>query len=497
MIDLYSPAQIHNAEAQLIQEGIDEILMMERAASGLMQALPTCNGAIGILCGKGNNAGDGYALAVQLAERGDSPILYCFSEKLTPAAEHYRNLSMQKQIPIRTALESDPFFDCELLVDCLFGTGFRGDVQSPYREIILAANASGLPILSADIPSGLNAISGLGDLCIHATKTVAIGGMKYGNILGRGRDACGELSVWDIGLVPKSDVSLIEAEDIQSIFQPRPHYCHKGTFGTVTLLGGCLPYSGAPKLAAMAAASLRSGCGIARLAIPSCLANSVLPYILETTLSPLPHKNGFLQYNEEALNQAFTGSSAAAIGMGMGQSTDNEAILQWALENLSIPLVIDADGLNTLVSMDLSILSRSSCTVVLTPHPKEFSRLSGVQLTDVLSDPVRYARDFAKEHHCIVLLKGTATVISDGKDTLVVNRGSGGMATAGSGDILSGVLASLLAWSSEDPLLTVAAGALVTGVAGEIASNNVGSISMIASDTVSALPTAIRSLFQT
>ena len=495
MIDLYSPSQIRNAEAKLIHEGIDEIQMMERAATGLLQALPTCEGSIGILCGKGNNAGDGYALALQLADDGKIPILYSFSDKLTPAAEHYRDLCIQKQIPIRTKLESAPFADCALLVDCLFGTGFRGDVQSPYREIIIAANASGLPILSADIPSGLSAISGLSDLCIQATNSVAIGGYKYGNILGRGRDVCSELSVWDIGLNPESNAALIEATDIESLFLPRPHHCHKGTFGTVTLLGGCLPYSGAPKLAAMSAASLRSGCGIARLAVPSCLVNSVLPYILETTLSPLPHKDGFIQFDEDALGRAFTGASAAAIGMGLGQSSDNEAILQWALANLTTPLVIDADGLNTLAGMDLSILSKTRCTVVLTPHPKEFSRLSGITMNEILSDPIKYARDFAATHRCIVLLKGTATVISDGVDTLVVNRGSGGMATAGSGDVLSGVLASLLARSSEQPLLTVSAGAYITGVAGEIAAEKVGSISMLASDTVSALPAAIQSLF--
>ena len=183
--------------------------------------------------------------------------------------------------------------------------------------------------------------------------------------------------------------------------------------------------------------------------------------------------------------------SSGAIGMGMGRTEDNTQILKWALENLSIPLVIDADGLNTLAEMDRSILTMSKCSVVLTPHPKEFSRLSGIPMNEILSHPIKHARSFAAEHGCIVLLKGTATVITNGKNVLTVCRGSGGMATAGSGDVLSGVLAALLAWSSADLLLTVACGAQICGVAGEIATERVGTISQIASDTVQALPDAI------
>lgn len=475
-----------------MENGVSEIELMRRAAEGILQALPEVDGTIGILCGKGNNAGDGYALAHLLARDDRSVVLYRFSEKLTPAAAHYYNLCKSDSIPERTAMEDKPFKDCTLLVDCLFGTGFHGEVISPFREVIEAANASGLTIVSADIPSGLSAESGLGEIAIRATKTVAIGGYKYGHVLGRARDLCGELTVCDIGLQPLSDAAVIEDSDLAPLLSPRPHHSHKGTYGTVTLLGGSLSYSGAAKLSAMAAASLRSGCGIARLALPACLANAVLPYLLEATLCPMPHREGHLRFDKEALEVAFSGASSAAVGMGMGRSEDNAKILEWALENLSFPLVIDADGLNTLAEMDLSILSKSKCQVVLTPHPKEFSRLSGVPMNEVLSHPIEHARTFAAEHGCIVLLKGTATVVTDGNDVLIISRGSGGMATAGSGDVLSGVLAAILAWSQEDLLLTVAAGAQICGVAGEIAALRVGTISQVASDTVRALPDAIR-----
>lgn len=494
MVELYSPAEIRSAEIAIMESGVTELELMRRAAEGILQALPDTNGRIGILCGKGNNAGDGYALARLLAQDGKLTILYRFSEKLTPAAAHYYRLCMADGIAERTALEDAPFQDCTLLVDCLFGTGFRGKVASPFREVIEAANASGLPIVSADIPSGLSAENGLGEIAIRAIKTVAIGGYKFGHFLGRARDLCGELTVCDIGLQPLSDAAVMEDHDLVSLLSPRPHHAHKGIYGTVTLLGGSLPYSGAAKLSAMAAASLYSGCGIARLALPACLANSALPYLLEATLCPMPHREGHLRFEEKALDIAFSGASSAAIGMGMGRSEDNAPILEWALENLSIPLVIDADGLNTLAEMAPSIPTKAKCRVVLTPHPKEFSRLSGIPIGEVLAHPIQHARDFACKHGCIVLLKGTSTVVTDGRDTLIVSRGSGGMATAGSGDVLSGVIAALLAWSQEDLLLTVAAGAHICGVAGEIAARRVGTISQVASDTARAIPDAIRSI---
>lgn len=495
MINLYSPQEIRIAEQTAMTSGVDEIALMQNAAFAIMENLPATDGKIGILCGKGNNAGDGYALAHLLHQNHSEPILYRFSDRLTPAAAHYYALCQQDDIPVRTQIDQNPFFDCSLLVDCLFGIGFHGDIGSPWREVIDAANSSGIPIVAADIPSGLSAESGQGNTAIRAIRTIAIGGFKYGHFLGRGRDLCGERKLSSIGLSPKGSVHCVEDSDFHSLFVPRPHDCHKGSFGTVTLLGGSLPYSGAPKLAAMAAASLRSGCGIARLAVPACIANAVLPYLLEGTLCPMPTADCGLAYDDKALVNAFRSATAGAVGMGMGQSDENSKILTWILTNLSIPLVIDADGLNALAAMDgLDLLHTTDCTVVLTPHPKEFSRLTGYSVSDILQNPIHYAKSFAAEYHCIVLLKGTATVVTDGKDCLLVARGCGGMATAGSGDVLSGVIAALLAWVSDDPLFIVAAAAHLCGVAGEIAERKVGSISMIASDTVAAIPNAIRQI---
>lgn len=497
MIKVFSPAEIRAAETAAMDAGVDEITLMKRAAEGLLSVIPRKADSIGILCGKGNNAGDGYALAHLLHLSGRKPILYRFSDRLTPAAAHYFGLCEDDCIPVLRELGDSPFSDCDYLVDCLFGIGFHGEVDSPWKEIILAANASSLPILAADIPSGLSAESGLGEIAIRATQTLAIGGFKYGHFLGRGRDLCGTLSLAPIGLSPMGGVDCLENADLHPMLSPRPHYCHKGTYGTVALLGGSRLYSGAPRLSALAAASLRCGCGIARLAIPACIVNSALPYLLEGTLCPMPCENGQLLFDDAALQTAFGGASSAAIGMGMGRSEENAKILQWALQTLNIPLVIDADGLNTLAQVGVHSLLKTDACCVLTPHPKEFSRLSGLSMGEILAHPIDCARKFAKEHGCILLLKGTGTVITDGEQTYLVARGSGGMATAGSGDVLSGVLAALLAWSAQAPLFTVAAGAYLCGLAGEIAAERVGTISQLASDTASALPDAIRQITST
>lgn len=494
MIKLYSPVEIRAAEQKAIQNGVDEIELMRRAAEGLLQAIPSEDTTVAIVCGKGNNAGDGYALAHLLKQEGRTPILCRISEKCTPAAAHYYGLCKEDAVHERNDLLSAPFEGCTLIVDCILGTGFHGEVTSPLREWIEAINASLLPVLSADIPSGLSAENGLGKIAVSASRTVAIGGYKRGHFLGRARDLCGKLTLCDIGITPVSSCLTMEDSDLTSLLRPRPHHCHKGTYGTVTLLGGSLPYSGAPRLSALALASLRSGCGIARLAIPSCIAHTTIPHLLEATVCPMPDEDGHMAYDEEALQTAFAGASAAAIGMGMSLSDANWQILGWALRHLSIPIVIDADGLNTLSRMDLDLLLQTKCKPILTPHPKEFSRLSKLSMTEILERPIESAASFAARYHCIVLLKGTATVVTDGKMHWVIYRGSGGMATAGSGDVLSGVLAGLLAWSEEDLLTTVAAGAHLCGVAGEIASAEMGTISHLASDTARAIPAAIRKI---
>lgn len=290
-----------------------------------------------------------------------------------------------------------------------------------------------------------------------------------------------------------NQVYLVEKKDIQSLFSLRQADSHKGNFGYVGIMGGCLAYSGAIKLASMSLASLRAGAGVVRVIVPKSIVNSIAPYLLEQTLYPLEDENFDLLFCPEQLAQAVSRLKALGVGMGWGEGIVHPKIIGYLLENVSFPLVIDADGLNVLAKMDKSCLVKTKARVVLTPHRKEFERISGYSLTEINENPIEKARQFAKQYKVILLLKGPTTVVTDGDVVYLVDRGCPGMATAGSGDVLSGVLVGLLGYE-EAGCLTVAAGAYLAGLAGELAQQEKTDIGMIASDTVSCIPQAIKEI---
>lgn len=285
----------------------------------------------------------------------------------------------------------------------------------------------------------------------------------------------------------------IETKDIKNKFVNRPSDTNKGDYGYVGIMGGSLEYSGAVKLANLSASAMRAGCGVVRLIVPEGIAKAVAPYLLEQTIFPMNDNANKMVFSEEQINEALTKLKALAIGMGWGQSKEYEKILEYILGNYNIPVVIDADGLNTISKMNMDILKSTKCKVILTPHLKEFERLSKIKVEDIKKDEITIAKDFAKKYDVILLLKGPTTVVTDGEKVYLVKRGCPGMATAGSGDVLSGILVGLLGYNKPD-ILTVATGAYLNGIAGEIAQEKYTDISMIASDTVKCLPEAIKKI---
>lgn len=285
----------------------------------------------------------------------------------------------------------------------------------------------------------------------------------------------------------------IETKDIKNKFVNRPSDTNKGDYGYVGIMGGSLEYSGAVKLANLSASAMRAGCGVVRLIVPEGIAKAVAPYLLEQTIFPMNDNANKMVFSEEQINEALTKLKALAIGMGWGQSEEYEKILEYILGNYNIPVVIDADGLNTISKMNMDILKSTKCKVILTPHLKEFERLSKIKVEDIKKEEITIAKDFAKKYDVILLLKGPTTVVTDGEKVYLVKRGCPGMATAGSGDVLSGILVGLLGYNEPD-ILTVATGAYLNGIAGEIAQEKYTDISMIASDTVKCLPEAIKKI---
>lgn len=296
------------------------------------------------------------------------------------------------------------------------------------------------------------------------------------------------------------NVKTITESEVKSKFNARNRECNKGNFGYVGVMGGCPAYSGAVKLANMAQAALRSGCGVSRLIVPKSIATSVAPYLLESTLYEMPcDEFGMMSIPTETDHRvysnlftgAFTKLKALSVGMGWGSSENYPKILEYVLKELNLNLIIDADGLNTLSSGYVSLLMDTKCNVVLTPHLMEFSRLSGETIDSIKADKIRICKEFANKYHVILLLKGADTVVTDGDSVIICDRGTPGMATAGSGDVLSGILTGLLGYMNYD-VETVATGAFINGVAGEYAADKFTEISMTAGDTVSMIPEVIK-----
>ena len=290
----------------------------------------------------------------------------------------------------------------------------------------------------------------------------------------------------------KENIYEIEITDVQSLFKERDIDSHKGMFGTVGIMGGSLEYSGAVKLANMSASAVRSGAGIVRVIVPENIASAILPYLLEQTLYPLKCDNkGHIYFNMDDLERALKNLRSLAIGMGWGISGEYKKILDIIIKKFNGNLLIDADGLNTLAQMDLNILKETNSQIILTPHLKEFQRLSKIDIEKIKQNSIEIATNFAKEYNVILLLKGSTTIVTDGKNIYLIKKGVPGMATAGSGDVLSGILAGMLGYQ-ETNILTIAGGALLAVTAGELAQEKFTDISMRASDTIKYIPEAIK-----
>ncbi len=286
---------------------------------------------------------------------------------------------------------------------------------------------------------------------------------------------------------------MLQSKDIQDIFPIRKSNTNKGDYGYVAIMGGCINYSGAVKLANMSLSALRSGCGVSKLIVSKSLSNIVAPYLLEQTLFLIDDMDSNMVFNQSQIDSALNKVKALAIGMGWGNGQDNKKILEYILDNYEMPVVIDADGLNILSKMDKNILNTTRCKVILTPHLKEFERLSGFSINEIEKDKNNITKNFAKKYNVILLLKGPITLITDGTQIIEVNRGCPGMATAGSGDVLSGILVGLLGYNAPS-VLAIAASAYIAGLAGELAQKEINDISMIASDTVKHIPEAINKI---
>ena len=485
-------AEMRAADKYTIEAlGVPSQTLMERAGAAIADEAEALlrgrgGGSVLAVCGVGNNGGDGWCAARLLMERGYRTAVYGVG------GETSADCAAQRQKYRGEVLAAFPEERFDVVIDALFGTGFHGVPTGAAAEAIAHINASGARVLSADIPSGLNGDSGQGTLCVRADVTVAVGELKYGLLLGKGRDVCGKIVRKDIGIAlpqpPRG--SLCDGADFAPLFPRRASFSHKGSYGRAALLGGSLAYSGAPLLSAGAA--LRGGCGYTELCVPRSLFPYCVGALPEAVLTAVPEEDGCIAADEEFLQKLCGRADAIAVGMGAGKSRPLHAIVRFLLQRFGGTLVLDADALNALAAYGLSVLQEPrACSVVLTPHLGEFARLCGESVPCVQERGAELASAFAAKYGVGVLLKGNTTLFADGFSARCVVSGTPALAKGGSGDVLAGILAALAARGIPAAEAACCA-AYLLGRAGALAAEAVGSeYSVCGRDVIAALPRAI------
>jgi hydroxyethylthiazole kinase-like uncharacterized protein yjeF len=462
-----------------------------------------------ILVGKGNNGGDGLVAARYLIEAGFEVTLVLAEvlAEVTDAASK-TDAALQLEIAVRLGipmlvypLQSIDWGSYEGIVDGLLGTGSKGAPREPYAGLIREANRSGLPIISIDIPSGLNADTGeVYEPCIQAAHTVALAFLKCGLVLYPGAESAGEITVRSIGIPVRSAAeqgvqTLLLQETLfkerldLDVELPRKADSNKGTYGHVLVAAGTRQMSGAGLLSSHAA--LRTGCGLVTWALPNRLVETMIGKLPEIMLRGITdgEQGDWSQASSEELIQWADKKAAMVIGPGMGRFPEDSAWLRVIWEGTSCALVVDADALNMIAdATDFASWKGRSAAVILTPHPGEMARMLGISVHEVQRNRIGLARRYAVQHGVTLVLKGTRTVCATPAGVVYVNTtGNPGMATAGAGDVLAGMLGSLLAQGLTAEQ-AACLGVYLHGAAGDHAAAKRHSAgSLMASDIIEAL----------
>lgn len=488
--------------------GIPSTVLMERAAQGLLRACEEMLGDVRdkyivIYCGAGNNGGDGVAVARLLLKQGAYVrcILVGDRAKMTEdCAEMERRL-----MEFGGRLEDfdaagdavDPILPPDLFIDAIFGIGLHSAPRGNAAHAIALMNCFDVPVLSADIPSGVETDTGkvLGEAVV-AERTVTFSLPKPGNLVGKGGVCNGKLTVHGIG-IPKDLMEQIEAEHqiidhalVRQWLPDRPVDGHKGTFGKCCILAGSVGYTGAPILASRAA--VRSGTGLVFLGVPEDIYTIAAVKSDEAMPAPLPCEDGTL--SEDAVVPALeklAGCDAALIGPGLGRSAGVETVVERILDTVQYPIVLDADGINA-ISGNMDILyRRRDCPTIVTPHDGEFARMGG-DLSD--GDRLTAARRFAMTFGCLLILKGHRTIVAlPGGQTFINTTGNAGMAKGGSGDVLAGILVSLLAQGMH-PVKAACCAVWIHGRAGDLCRERYGERAMTPTDMIAMLGEVFKEL---
>jgi len=504
--------QIKNIDRRAIKGfGIPGPVLMENAASAVMTEMEKFfdgldSVRVGIICGKGNNGGDGFALARRLRIRGVPvrvALLASFGAVKNEAQVHCAvlrkmDVDIAQNATARSLAEIISWSD--ILVDAMFGVGLSSPLSGLYARAVDMINLSGRPVVAVDIPTGIDADTGaVMGTAIRADLTVTMALHKRGLVLYPGAEHAGIVRVADIGIPQevveqeKISVSLLDRCTVQGVIQRRIGDSHKGDFGHCMVIAGSPGKAGAAIMAARGA--LRSGTGLVSVATPHSLVPVIQSQIVEAMCVPSAESiEGTMGIGaEEELLKAMGTMSACAIGPGLSTHYETVQAVRNIIKRLAVPAVIDADGLNALVGFT-DILKKVKAPIIVTPHPGEMGRLLGLSTSDVQKDRLGIASAFAIKHKVTVVLKGAATVIATPVGSVFINAtGNPGMASGGTGDVLTGMIGGLLA-QGYTSAQAACLGVYLHGLAGDCAAQEKGEAGMIAGDLIEKIPMVIQEL---
>jgi len=512
---ILNAAQMREADRFTIEEiGIPSLVLMENAGRQVVAAMEAAyegrlNGRVAVLCGRGNNGGDGFVVARTLLQRGIDAAVFVIGALAEVRGDAKTNLEILGRLGVTVVeigdeqsweLHFSEISQCTLIIDAIFGTGLKSALAGMMETVVADVNASSIPIVSIDLPSGLSADTPhlLGD-CIDASMTVTLAAPKLPLVLPPGEEHAGDVVIADIGIphevidgVEGQRIELLTPEQLREIVEPRAADSHKGDFGRVTIVAGSRGKTGASHLAAMGA--MRSGAGLVTVATPASCLPIVASMAPELMTEPLPESpEGMVAANaiEELLALRH---DVIACGPGLGRGPGVAEFVRSLLDRATVPLVLDADAITVLADDPGGLVGREERDVIITPHPGEMARLIGSSIEEVQANRIDVATDFATTHRVYVVLKGHRTLIATPDGHLFINpTGNAGMATGGTGDVLTGMIAAWLA-QLLDAEAACRLAVFLHGAAGDLAEAEEGQVAMTATDVIAHLGDALKRL---
>jgi NAD(P)H-hydrate epimerase len=507
--------QMREADRRTIEDiGIPSLVLMENAGRQAVAAMEAAfedlvTSHVAVLCGRGNNGGDGFVIARTLVQRGIAASVFLLGSVADVRGDARTNLDILGNIGLTVVevtdaqeweLQFSAISECDLIVDAIVGTGFRGQLSGLLETVVADVNGLGVPIVAVDLPTGVSADSHVvqGE-AIEASMTVTLAAPKIPLVFPPADRRGGDLVIADIGIpYPVIDelegpyLELLTRERMREIVPVRAPDSHKGDFGRVLIVAGSIGRTGAAHLAALGA--LRSGAGLVTIATPRSCVPIIASMAAEYMTEPLD-ETGSGTIDFAAVDRVLDlEADVIAVGPGLGQSPGTAAFVHALVERAGVPLVLDADALNAFSGEPDRLVGRDGVDVVITPHPGEMARLLNASIEAVQHDRLKHARDFAVRHRLHVALKGHRTVIAGPEGRTFVNlTGNAGMATGGTGDILTGMIAAWFAQLLDAEAATKLA-VYLHGSAGDLAEADEGEVSLTAGDLASRIGDAILEL---